>query len=79
MTFDEAEAHLGNPVIAHEPGTFQITDGQIIDVDEQRRMVKLRVRRRTMPYDYLPCPQWWAPCHLSVPAWWTDKQNQPRT
>ncbi|WP_045740764.1 hypothetical protein [Actinoplanes rectilineatus] len=75
MTLDEAIAHIGGPVLAHDfPCLFE---GEIVEMDERRRMVRLRVRRKTMPYDFLARTQWWSPARLTVPGWWARRQACP--
>ncbi len=74
MTFDEAAAHIGKPVLIRTaPG--RTTDAEIVKVDEQRRMVGLRVRYKVLQQGWRPGVQWWAPCHLSMPAWWIRRQE----
>lgn len=74
MTFDEAAAHIGNPVLARTaPG--RCDDAEIVKVDEQRRMVGLRVRYKVLQRGWRPGIQWWHPAHLTVPAWWLERQE----
>lgn len=73
MTFDEAAAHLGNPVLIYTaPG--RTTDAEIVAVNRERRMVGLRVRYVVLARGWRPGVQWWHPAHLSVPRWWRDRQ-----
>ncbi len=75
MTLDEAAQHIGNPVLVTAPGTVRPTDGEITAVDSERRLVGVRVRYKQYARGWRPGTQWWAPCHLRVPAWWLDRQE----
>ncbi len=72
MTLDEAEAHIGDPVVAI---AGRVVEGVISRVDRDRHMVGVRERRVTHPYDLLTAVQWWHPRRLSVPQWWADRQE----
>lgn len=72
VTLDEAEGHIGNPVMAV---ARRVVEGVVARVDRDRHMVGVRERRRTHPYDLLPTVQWWHPRRLSVPQWWYDRQE----
>lgn len=76
MTFDEAAGHVGNPVIIVEPGTKRPTDAEITGVDPERRLVGVRVRSRQAAHQWRPGTQWWAPCHLLIPAWWAGRSGK---
>lgn len=74
MTFDEAEQHIGHPVLIRTaPG--RCDDAEIVRVDRGRRMVGLRVRYKVLQRGWRPGIAWWAPEHLSVPAWWLERQE----
>jgi hypothetical protein len=75
MTLVEAAAHVGNPVLAREqPG--RVRTGEITEVDQARRLVKVRLRRQRHPYDHTGQHGWYAPCHLDVPRWWRDRKDR---
>lgn len=76
MTLDEATAHVGNPVLIHH-SQGHVDSGEITFVDKASGMVKVKVRRRTHPYDFLLRRQSWHPVHLTVPAYWLDRQKEP--
>lgn len=78
MTLDDARAHIGNPVMAVDPGTRRPSDAEIIAVDDTKRLVELRVRYRNPAQGWRPGTQWWAPCHLGIPNWWTRRQEMNR-
>jgi hypothetical protein len=77
MTLAEAEAHIGNPVLAREQAGYA-RDGQIVEVNHTRQLVKIRLRRQTHPYDHTGQHGWYAPCHLNIPRWWRDRTEGNR-
>jgi hypothetical protein len=78
VTLDEAAACIDKPVLAVLPGTTRIRRGVVVEVDERRRLVGVRERRVSHPYDLLPRVWWWAPVHLRVPEQWTQRQRAGR-
>lgn len=76
LTLVEAECHIGNPVYVDQPGLAGACDeGRITAVDNTRRLVQVRLRRRAFPYDLTTRTVWCAPCRLSIPQWWRDRQE----
>ncbi len=63
MTFDDAEAAAGHPVVAagHQS---QTTRGVIVRVDRAKHQVGIREHRRRVPYDLLPTLRRWHPGRL---------------
>lgn len=74
MTLDEANTHIGNPVLIRT-SQGRVADAEIVAADEATGLVQVRVRRSRSPYDWLPGRQWWHPAHLSVPQWWLDREK----
>lgn len=74
MTLDEARAHIGNPVLAHDYP--RLHEGVIVSVEAAGR-VRLRLRRKRAPYNLLPnTSPGWHPSRLTVPDWWLRPRRE---